>query len=244
MDTITLVNEQIEEGQMLLDRLSGEAIPVRGACWVKPVEVDRWSLYLTTPLVDEQGATAAYREVYRVLRSLPDARITDSDVTLIGTKHAVAKDLLGVLRRYSDRLPRLLKEGTFGGMSVEEVYVYPPPKPAPRRADYDAGTRRLKRDVEQIPRSKDLTARMTPEEQELIDALVAGGMERERAEYAVRQQREVGRDKLTIPTGTVVRARIARRWGGSRENDPNPLLLVEAPDGGQGLTMMSNTDPA
>ena len=70
VDTITLVAEQIDDGQRLIDRLSRENLPVRSACWVKPIEQDRWSLYLATPLVDEKGSTSAYGEVYRVLRSL------------------------------------------------------------------------------------------------------------------------------------------------------------------------------
>jgi hypothetical protein len=70
MDTVTLVEAQIEDGQRLLDRLVEEGLVVRAACWVKPVEEDRWSLYIATPVVDEKGAAPAYRQVYRVLRSL------------------------------------------------------------------------------------------------------------------------------------------------------------------------------
>jgi hypothetical protein len=51
MDTVTLVGKQIDDGQRLLDRLGEEGIVVRAACWVKPVEEDRWSLYIATPLM-------------------------------------------------------------------------------------------------------------------------------------------------------------------------------------------------
>ena len=46
MDTIALVDNQIDDGQRLLDGLSEEGIVVRAACWVKPAEEDRWSMYI------------------------------------------------------------------------------------------------------------------------------------------------------------------------------------------------------
>jgi hypothetical protein len=128
MDTVTLVATQIEDGQRLLDQLCDKGIAVRGACWVKPLEEDRWSLYIATPLVDEKGAAAAYRQVYAVLRSLEDVLISDSDIKLVGEKHPVAHDVLDFQRRYPGRTATLSQSPLFGGIPVEEVYVFPPGK--------------------------------------------------------------------------------------------------------------------
>jgi len=62
------------------------------------------------------------------------------------------------------------------------------------------------------------------------------------AEYWVRKRRE--QQKPPIPAGTVVSAEVAAWWGDKPEDDPNPLLRVEAPDGAQGLTLRENTEPA
>jgi hypothetical protein len=125
MDTIALVEEQIADGERLLNRLCQESIPVVAAAWLKPVEDDRWSLCLVTPLVDKEGLAGAYREVYRHLRSLDNPWITDSDIRLVGERHPVAKDLLEILHRYPGVSPTRSRRPSLGGMPVEEVYLYP-----------------------------------------------------------------------------------------------------------------------
>jgi hypothetical protein len=128
MDTSTLVENQIDDGQRLLDRLGEEGIAVRAACWVKPVDEDRWSLYIAVPAVDEKGPVEAYRQVYRVLQSLTDVGITDSDIKLIGEKHPIAQDVLDILGRFPGRTPTRPRWPLLGGIPVEDCYVYPPGK--------------------------------------------------------------------------------------------------------------------
>jgi hypothetical protein len=124
MDTVTLVDEQISDGERLLDRLRQEGIAVRAAGWVKPADEERWSLLVATPLVDEKGPIGAYREVYRVLRSLEDVRVKDYEVKLVGEGQRAAKDLLEAQPRYPAGLQRS-RLTSVGGVPVEEVYVYP-----------------------------------------------------------------------------------------------------------------------
>lgn len=131
MDTIALVENQIDDGQRLLDRLYEEGFAVRAACWAKPAEEDSWSFYISSPVVDETGVTAAYRQVFRVLRSLGGVWVTDSDIKLVGDKHAVTHDLLDMLRRYPGRMPTRSRRPLLGGVPVDEVYVYPLVKAKP-----------------------------------------------------------------------------------------------------------------
>jgi hypothetical protein len=125
MDTVTLVGNQVNDGLKLLDRLQQEEIPVKAACWVKPAEEDRWSLYISTPLVEQAGPLAAYRKVYGCLRSLESLWITDSDIKLIGENHPITKDVLDLTRRYPGRVPTRSRRPFLGGVAVEEVYIYP-----------------------------------------------------------------------------------------------------------------------
>lgn len=128
MDTITLVENQIEDGQKLLDRLSESDFSVRAACWVKPIDEDRWSLYIATPVVDEKGAAQAYREVYRVLRSIENVWITDSDIKLIGETHPITNGLLDILKRSNGKISTRSRRPLLGEFPIEEAYVYPPPE--------------------------------------------------------------------------------------------------------------------
>jgi hypothetical protein len=125
VDTVTLVDEQIRDGEKLLGRLVQEGLAVQAAGWVKPADEDRWSLYLVTPLVDEKGLIGAYREVNQVLRSLEDVWVKDYEISLVSEDHPVAKNLLDLARRRRAGLNRP-RHPWLGGSSVEDVYVYPP----------------------------------------------------------------------------------------------------------------------
>jgi len=142
MDTVTLVENQIDDGQRLLNRLGEEGFVVRAACWVKPVEEDRWSLYIATPAVDEKGIAQAYRQVYRVLRSLKGVLITDSDIKLVGEKHSVAEAALAATKPNVPNSPYAVRNpspypgmtrysgSTLGGVSIDGALIYPPTQPA------------------------------------------------------------------------------------------------------------------
>lgn len=129
MDTITLVAEQVRGGGWLLDRLAQNGIRVRAAGWVKPTDEDRWSLYVVTPLVDEQGPIGAYREVYRVLRSLEDVWVKDYEVKLVGEGNRIASDLLEAQPDHHARAPQPSRLTSVGGTRVDALYVYPQARP-------------------------------------------------------------------------------------------------------------------
>lgn len=125
MDTIALVENQIEEGQRLLDRLEENGIAVRAACWVKPIDRDRWMLYIATPIWDEKGPLDAYGQLTPVHQSLGNDWITGSDVTLVGEKDPMVKDARDLLRRFPHRAPIRSPLPMLGRIPVEDVFVYP-----------------------------------------------------------------------------------------------------------------------
>jgi hypothetical protein len=126
MDTISLVDEQVESGRRLLEQLSAADFPVRAACWAKPADEDRWSLYVASPAVDKKGVTSAYREVFRVLRSIENSWVTDSDVKLIGEGNSVTSGILDIQKRYPGRMATRSRRPLLGDLPVDEVYIYPP----------------------------------------------------------------------------------------------------------------------
>jgi hypothetical protein len=239
MDTSTLVMEQIDDGRRLLSRLTDEGIAVRAACWVKPTEEDRWTLYIATPLVEAKGPIGAYRDVYGVLRSLDEAHLTASDIKLVGEHTAVAQEMIDLLQH--DLWRRLTRPrcAMLGGVSVDDLYVYPATLGHRTAA---SEKRRLKKDVEQITRPQDVM--LTEEERAVRDQIVASGATRADAERWVIKNRRRQKPRPPIPAGTVVTARVAAHWGEKVEDDSDPLLMVEAQDGALGLVMKSETEPA
>jgi hypothetical protein len=102
---------------------------------------------------------------------------------------------------------------------------------------------RLKTDVEQKFRDDEFLEPLTPRETGVLGQIVASGVAPVQAEYLVRKRREIDRHRPSIPAGTVVDAWITGWWGDEPEDDPNPLLEVEADDGRLGLTFKDNTEP-
>ena len=124
MDTVALVENQINDGRKLVDRLTDDGFILSAACWVKPVEEDRWSLYIATPVVDQMGTPAAYRQVLGALRSSEPIWITSSDIKLVSGNHLLVQDALDVLRRSYGGTPPWSHRSMFGGLPTEEVFVY------------------------------------------------------------------------------------------------------------------------
>lgn len=242
MDTETLVENQINEGQEFLNRLVGSQFDVTAACWVKTGEEDRWFLFIVSKTVAEIGLTAAYRQAYSILRSLNQPWISMSDVKLITPDNPIASDILALLRRFPGPQATQVRRSQLGNMSIEEAYLYAPVTPLPRNL-FGSQQVRLKRDVEQKFRLEEFVVPLTPQETHVLGQIVASGVLPAQAECLVRKRREIEREKPPIPAGTVVKAQITAWWGDRPEADPDPLLLVEAPDGAQGLTFKSNTEP-
>ncbi|MBN9117702.1 MAG: hypothetical protein J0I06_00775 [Planctomycetes bacterium] len=130
MATAALVTRDIQDGQRFLDQLASEGIPVRAASLLKLQNRYKPSLYIATPLVDQKGVTQAYRDVLRALGSLEGVWLAPTDTSLVGENHPLVRDVVAVRTRHRDgHLPPDI--GTFGGMAVEEGYVYPPSEAFP-----------------------------------------------------------------------------------------------------------------
>jgi hypothetical protein len=125
VDTATLVDRDIQDGQRLLHRLTERGVATRAACFIKPQDEGHSTLYIATPLVDAKGPISAYREVLDILAGIDDIRLGPSDVSLVGVAHPLVRDVQALHGRYREGfLPTDIS--SWGGMAVEAVYVYPP----------------------------------------------------------------------------------------------------------------------
>lgn len=128
MDKGTLVEKQIEDGRLLIDRLRAEGVSVTAAAWIKESESGWWYLYLATPLVGPGGAkTPAYRRVNAVLREMAEPLwVEPLDIKVVGPDSPVGKALHELQQRYPGRYGG----PTLGGLGIEGAYIYPA-TPAP-----------------------------------------------------------------------------------------------------------------
>lgn len=122
MDTATLVDGQIAEGQQLIDHLRGNGIEVHAAVWVLTSAEGLWFLYIASPVVETAGQIDAYRRVFGELSRCPVQWISRSDIRLIGSQNPIALDAIAYQR---NGLPTRFGGRTLGKMIIEKAYIYP-----------------------------------------------------------------------------------------------------------------------
>lgn len=130
MDQGPLVIDQIEAGARFLAEFQKYA-PVQAAFWLKDSEEGTWRLYVASDQITDKKFRVAYGEVIRVWKMLRDPWFDPFRVKLIGADDPLAKAALELYQRYPIRRPTQFPGRTFGGMSVDELYLYPTPVPAP-----------------------------------------------------------------------------------------------------------------
>lgn len=147
MAEITLVNAKIMDGHRLLGRLWEVGFPVQAAGWLRPLNEERQSLVIVTRMVDEQGPAAAYSSVYRVLRDLGKVQLTDSEIRLVGVGHSLARLLVAAQDRMTGKLVTPYAQYDYGGVFVEELYVYRPYVDKPPHLMLGEGQKQLLVDI-------------------------------------------------------------------------------------------------
>jgi hypothetical protein len=125
MDTETLVENQINDGQRLIDQLTRDEFEVLVAFWLKTREEGAWQLYIASPSVDMDKLGEAYRKVYASLNRLEQSWVSPSDLKLLNGTNPVAEDALRVRERYPGRSPTRFHGKRLGNISIEEAYIYP-----------------------------------------------------------------------------------------------------------------------
>ena len=242
MDQVSLVDRRIDDGQRLALELVRDKFDVTAAFWVKTSESGWWYLYIASRVVDKEGPASAYRRLQKTLGRLPGTTISLTDVKVIGASNPTTRDVLKLQKRYPERTPIPYHGAQLGGIGIDEAYIYPPPLKE-KRSPFAWEKGRLKTAVEQTTRIDELLKPLSPQERRAMDQLVSTGISPTQADYWIRKKRELECPRPAIPAGTVVKTQLAAWWGDRPEDDANPLLLVEAPDGAQGLTFQDNTEP-
>jgi hypothetical protein len=125
MDTSSLVGNQIDDGGRLIEALARNGFDVTAAAWIRPPESPRWVLYVVSNNVDAKGPLAAYRAVADAMSELPDPRLSMSEIKLVGGGEAAARELLEVVPSHLAKTPTSPSRSVFGGVPIDEVYVYP-----------------------------------------------------------------------------------------------------------------------
>lgn len=126
MATATLVSQEIEEGQRLIDALNAEGLSVDSALWIYALEPERWRLMLTSPLHDRKGPLKTYEEILSVFRQVkPELKIDWTGIVAVSPKHELIKGLRQLQQDWNLNLSgKRLTNNMVNGMWVEDAYIY------------------------------------------------------------------------------------------------------------------------
>ena len=134
MDTDTLVENLIDDGQTLVKELPSRGFKVTAAFWLKASENGQWYFYIVSPIVQSEGLAAAYRRLHPIVRAMPQPLWLDAlAIKLVGLNNPIARDVLAIHARAGDPRPCPIRWGgtRLGDVSVEGAYLYPLPTGAP-----------------------------------------------------------------------------------------------------------------
>jgi hypothetical protein len=134
MDTDTLVDKQIIDGEKLIQQLSQDGFAVTAAFWLKVGEDGRWRFYIVSPVVETEGLAQAYRQLHPLIRRMPQPFWIDPlEVKLIGPTNSIAQDVLAAHNRTPGPKACPIRYGgnKLGNVSVEGAYLYALPAGAP-----------------------------------------------------------------------------------------------------------------
>ena len=127
MDQDTLVEQQIRDGQRLIEDLAGSGFSVAAAGWIKTTDDSQWYLYIASSVVDMEGSSKGYGIVHPLIRKMPAPFwIGPFDVKLIRERDALAVGIHELYQRYPAPLPTWYRQPQLGGVSIEAAYLYPP----------------------------------------------------------------------------------------------------------------------
>jgi hypothetical protein len=124
MDTEVLVDEQLADGQRLVEQLIKDNFNVSVAFWVKTSEDAAWQLYLAFPEGASDKSTEAYRKVYYSLDSISPVSISNSDISLLNDNNPIARAAIERRDRLAARKPTKYFGKRLGPLAIKEAYIY------------------------------------------------------------------------------------------------------------------------
>ena len=118
--------EEIDAGAELAREFNHYNV-VKVAFWLKASDDDHRYLYLASDQIDDSNFDLAYGEVLRLTSQMPSLYLNPFRVKVIGADDPLAKAAVDIQKRYPGRFPTRFGGTMFGGVFVDEVYIYPSP---------------------------------------------------------------------------------------------------------------------
>lgn len=130
-----LVDDQIDNGQAIIDRLLADGHDVTTAFWIKNDE-GLWRMYLASPSFDERKPGETYLSIRDSLAKVPDEEARFWPLNLINDQNPIARDALKIAGRPGKKEGIRYRGPRLGDLAIEEAYIYPRPA-VPLRQEFE-----------------------------------------------------------------------------------------------------------
>jgi len=128
MDQGPLVIEEIDAGAEFA-REFDKYEHVKAAFWIKASDDKNRYLYIASDKIDDTNFDLAYREVLRLADKLRSPYLDPFRVKVINAEAPLAKAAVEIHHRFPGHMATRFGEKSFGGIRVEDAYIYPTPLP-------------------------------------------------------------------------------------------------------------------
>jgi hypothetical protein len=122
-----LVDDQIYDGQKIIDQFLADGLDVAVAFWAESNE-GLWRLYIASPRFDDKKPGEAARTVYESVSKVPDLTIEPAlDIRLINDRNPIAQDAVKIAGRQGKEEGIRYRGTRLGDLAIEDAYIYPRP---------------------------------------------------------------------------------------------------------------------
>ena len=121
----SLVTEEIDAGENLVREFNGY-MDVLAAFWLKASDEEYRYLYIAPSQLNDSNFKSSYEQVLQLIDKLHSPYLDPFRVKLIESDNELAKAAVEIQNRFPARIPTRFGGSTFGDVSVDEVYIYPP----------------------------------------------------------------------------------------------------------------------
>ncbi len=128
MDQGPLVMEEIEAGAELAREFDRYA-PVRAAFWLKASDDDHRYFYIASERISGANIDVGYGEVLRLVGEMRSHDFDPFRVKLISADDPLAKAAVEINERFPGLKPNRVRGTMFGGITIDDVYIYRSPLP-------------------------------------------------------------------------------------------------------------------
>lgn len=124
MDKRPLVREQIDAGTTFLREFENYA-PVEIAFWYRGDDDTSPSLWVASQQFNDESRRPDFGEVIRIVTAMKDPNFDSYQVRIVSADDRLAKAALELMQRYGGKIPAHYISRTIGGISADEIYIYP-----------------------------------------------------------------------------------------------------------------------